>query len=58
MQEAEVGTDQSSRRLLGASNVSCRSDSAWRSRVQEDGGEERRDECLLVRDWKEWKRVD
>ena len=47
MQEAGVGTDKSKQEIFWGMQYSSRSGSAGRSRVEEAGGEERRDEGVV-----------
>ena len=58
MQEVESAQMRVGRRLLGGKQYNSRSGSAGKSRVEEAGGEEGRDESVVWEDSKGWKRVD
>ena len=47
MQKAGVGTDENTSDIVGGKQYSSRSGSTGRSRMEEAGGEERRDESVV-----------
>ena len=51
-------TDESGSEIVGAKQYTSRSGSTGRSEMAETGGEERKDEVVICKRWREWKRAD